>query len=110
MLLPSQSQNQIKIDEIFWSDVLDSPVHHHHQNTNWGNIYWKNGAVVQFYRDVESMPKVKLFWCTTLWHLWVRKMSFINYCAENFGHWWDQEDSNPNTNNIQQTNAQQKEL
>ncbi len=24
-------------------NVLDSALHHHHQNTKWGNIFWKSG-------------------------------------------------------------------
>ncbi len=39
----------------FWSDVLDSALHRHHQNTKWGNIFWKNGV------QCQGAPKV--FWC-----------------------------------------------
>lgn len=28
----------------FWSNVLDHSVYSHHQNTMWGNIFWKYGA------------------------------------------------------------------
>ncbi len=43
----------------FWTDVLDSALHHHHQNTKWGNIFWKNGVhpSSRVQRLVESMPR-----------------------------------------------------
>ncbi len=44
----------------FWTDVLDSTLHHHHQNTKWGNVFWMN-AVHPSSRDWRI--NAKAHWC-----------------------------------------------
>ncbi len=34
-----QISTQLNTYGEFWTDVLDSVLHHHHQNTKWGNIF-----------------------------------------------------------------------
>ncbi len=43
----------------FWTNALDSALHHHHQNIKWGNIFWKNGVhpSSRVQRLGESMPR-----------------------------------------------------
>lgn len=40
----TRSQTETSTYERFWSDVSDSSLHHHHQNTKLGNVFWKNAV------------------------------------------------------------------
>ena len=46
-----QISTQLNTYVRFWTDVLDSTLHQHHQNTKWENIFWKN--------DVHSCGRVQ---------------------------------------------------
>ncbi len=57
----------------FWIDMLDSALHHHHQNIKLGNILWKNSVhpSSRVQRLVESMPKCfdAVWWQVVAQHL-----------------------------------------
>ncbi len=59
MAFSHQISTQLNTYGRFWSDMLDGALHHHHQNTKWGNIFWKNAVHLssRVQRLGESMPR-----------------------------------------------------
>lgn len=45
----------------FWTNVLDSFLHHYHQNIKWGKMFWKNNVhpSSRVQRCLESVPLVQ---------------------------------------------------
>lgn len=57
---------QLNTNGRFWTNALNSALHHHYQTTKWGNIFWKDGvpSLQSNSRDLYNLCQwaMKLFW------------------------------------------------